>query len=215
MNVHESFAERYASLPEADLYRLSHSVESLVPEAREALRLEMGRRSLAMEAVDRTAQPVSKMDSVEDASVGDIVSVFVGVIFLAGIVLTALVVVGLIFSVGPAYKPLDKTGWISHDHDTPVWIQGNWMIGEYRVCELAESSASAEKTPAKVPSLFCGKTDHGYVDWMVEGYIHHSAGPGVFHVLPVTYWGRIDRQDVATSWRCQRNERSLTCKALN
>ena len=107
---------------------------------------------------------------------------------------------------------LDKTGWISHDHDTPVWIQGNWMAGEYRECELAPSKAA----PAKVPTLFCSnKTDNGFVVWMVEGDEHPNAGLEVFHVLPITYWGRIDRQDVVTSWRCQRNESSLTCKAVN
>lgn len=113
---------------------------------------------------------------------------------------------------GSIYESLDQTGWMSHDHDTPAWIQGNWIVGEYRVCVLESNPPRA--TP--VSSLFCGnKNDDGYVDWLVERDDHPNAGPGIFHVLPVTYWGRIDRQDVNTSWRCQRNESALTCKALN
>ena len=64
MNARDSFAERYAAMPEVELERLSLDVESLVPDAREALRQEMERRSLAVESVEWTAQPVSKMDTV-------------------------------------------------------------------------------------------------------------------------------------------------------
>ena len=53
----EDYTQLYSLSPDEDLSRLSLEVESLVPEAREALRLEMERRSLPVEAIDWTAQP--------------------------------------------------------------------------------------------------------------------------------------------------------------
>lgn len=39
---------------------------------------------------------------------------------------------------------------------------------------------------------------------------------GVFHVLPVHYFGRLQRTDKwLDDWRCQRNAQSLTCRALD
>jgi hypothetical protein len=65
MNARDSFAERYAAMPEFELERLSLDVESLVPQAREALRQEMERRSLVVESIDWAAQqPTPKMDKV-------------------------------------------------------------------------------------------------------------------------------------------------------
>lgn len=34
------------------------------------------------------------------------------------------------------YQSLDEAGWISHHYNTPVWIAGDWMVGEYRYCEM-------------------------------------------------------------------------------
>jgi len=44
------------------------------------------------------------------------------------------------------YGPLDRNGWIPHSHDTPVWIQGDWSVGEYRNCQMLVSASR----------LFCG-----------------------------------------------------------
>jgi hypothetical protein len=57
-----SFVEHYASLPQEDLHRLSLDVQSLTPQAREALRQEMRRRQISTEAVDWTAQPEQVSD---------------------------------------------------------------------------------------------------------------------------------------------------------
>jgi hypothetical protein len=53
----EDYVRHYSLSSDEDLSRLSLDVQSLVPEAREALRLEMERRSLPVEAIDWTAQP--------------------------------------------------------------------------------------------------------------------------------------------------------------
>ena len=60
----EDYVRHYSLSSDEDLSRLSLDVQSLVPEAREALRLEMERRSLPVEAIDWTVQPVFKMDTV-------------------------------------------------------------------------------------------------------------------------------------------------------
>jgi hypothetical protein len=43
----------------------------------------------------------------------------------------------ILFWIGnAAYQSLNNEGWIPHTHDTPVWIDGDWIIGEYRECEM-------------------------------------------------------------------------------
>src|SRR5260370_37855147 len=64
MNARDSFAERYAAMHEVELERLSLDVESLVPDARAARRQEMEWRSLAVESLEWTPRPVSKMGTV-------------------------------------------------------------------------------------------------------------------------------------------------------
>jgi hypothetical protein len=54
----EDYAKRPSLSSDQDLSRLSADVESLVPEAREALRLELERRNIPVESIDWTAQPV-------------------------------------------------------------------------------------------------------------------------------------------------------------
>jgi hypothetical protein len=130
---------------------------------------------------------------------------------------------------------LDSIGWATHDHDTPVWIHGDWMVGEYRDCGMRTTTPFAgivqsQEARAELPRLFCGK------NWAAEGVaefetampdpdaaVNAILGKGdwgaldnSFHILPVIYHGQIDRPDaVFVSWRCQRLSESLVCKALN
>jgi hypothetical protein len=153
-----------------------------------------------------------------------------------------LFVVGFIAAlVVNGYQSLDNSGWIVHNHDTPVWIEGDWMVGEYRECEMMTTTpppgvAQSPEVRAELPRLFCGKRDeHGALS--VTAFVHEflndpqgltDAGDALgsggdwsefdskFHVLPVDYHGRIDRPDEPfVSWRCQRLSGSLECKALN
>ncbi len=133
------------------------------------------------------------------------------------------------------YEWLDTRGWIEHSHDTPVWISGDWIVGEYRDCGMLTTTPPigvvlSPMVRAELPRLFCGKkwesvgieefqlampsyTDATNAIWNGDDW---SEFDGNFHVLPVRYFGRIDRPDaVFVSWRCQRQSESLTCKALN
>lgn len=122
------------------------------------------------------------------------------------------------------------------DHDTPIWIQGDWLVGEYRVCQMrTKRQLASPESSAKLPRLFCGQDSSGVVDFL------HVTNPALqqtaiapesvfavsmtsdaldsyFHVLPVKYVGSMFdyvREDKwITSWRCQRLNESLECKAV-
>jgi hypothetical protein len=132
----------------------------------------------------------------------------------------------------------DRKGWIDHDHDTPVWIQGEWLVGEYRDCQMRTKTVSKENKNLdsldKLPRLFCAADANGLFDFQreTEPPTHEVETPPLgsmyfvsvtaseldhnFHVLPVRYSGRIDRKDKwVISWHCQRRSESLECKALD
>ena len=129
------------------------------------------------------------------------------------------------------YRLLDDSGWIEHDHDTPVWIKGKWLASEYRVCQMPLLRGHQLPDSAH---LICGQADGEGLQYGEDACaIHfgssltdhefHALWAGNwsdverhFHILPVHYWGRISRSDrLVLSWRCQRNSESLTCKALD
>ena len=129
-----------------------------------------------------------------------------------------------IWAVG-LYKSLDNSGWIAHNHDTPVWIQGDWLVGEYRECDMQTTTTvfegshyNAEELKT-LPRLFCGRAANGFFEWSETKTgtdVSWQTISGDFHTLPVSYFGRLERPDKwRVSWRCQRNSNSLTCKALN
>jgi hypothetical protein len=108
----------------------------------------------------------------------------------------------LIFvSVGAyAWKILDRHGWVTHIQNTSVLIKGDWLQGEFRTCDGTLDGSG------KQIALDCGKTE------------------GTEHVMPVNYWGRIERPEKTGSglsglnlvtWNCQRNSDSVTCWAID
>jgi hypothetical protein len=123
------------------------------------------------------------------------------------------------------YMSANQEGYIPHSHDTPVWIQGDWLVGEYRECNMLTTTPVVEgehyssEALAHLPRLFCNSSTDGYWKYAsaFEGTdTSWAAVSKDFHILPVKYFGRLDRPDKwLVSWRCQRNSDSLTCKALN
>lgn len=128
------------------------------------------------------------------------------------------------------YRVLDDLGWIEHDHDTPVWIKGEWLAAEYRVCQmpllpgqqLPDSAhllcgqgegENVQDKDAWSPDFIGSVPDHEFWGLMAGKWL---AVETHFHVMPVNYWGRIDRSDQRMFlWRCQRKNNSLTCEALD
>ena len=145
------------------------------------------------------------------------------------------ILVGLIYG---GYNWLDQAGWITHSHDTPVWIAGDWLVGEYRDCDMRTKTVPADNKGLdsldKLPRLFCGEDSNGLFDFQrtidVPSREVQVPAPGSiyligvtaseldndFHVMPVRYSGHIDRTDKwVIHWRCQRGSASLTCNALD
>ena len=158
--------------------------------------------------------------------------------FVSWVVLAAFCV-GVIFVTDRVVDYLQER----HDHDTPVWIQGDWLVGEYRDCQMRTKTVPENDKnidyPDRLPRLFCGEDRNGVFDFQRESGLLSLLLPPAdakppqegamyfvtvtsdeldhyFHVMPVRYFGRIDRTDKwVISWRCQRLSESLTCKALD
>ena len=80
----------------------------------------------------------------------------------------ALLVVGSLIG----YQSLDKAGWLVHNHDTPVWIQGDWLVGEYRDCQMRTPTVPAQKKELdsldSLPRLLCGEDANGLFNFQRE-----------------------------------------------
>ena len=128
----------------------------------------------------------------------------------------------------------DRAGYIAHDHSTPVWIQGNWIVGEYRECQMRTKTVPEHDKHLdsldKLPRLLCGEDADGLFDFERESSglptldtpppqllsVTADSLNGYFHVISVHYFGRIDRTDkLVVFWHCLRKSKSLECKAWN
>jgi hypothetical protein len=106
---------------------------------------------------------------------------------------------------------IDDAGRVPHNHDTPVVIRHEWLVGEYRKCMMVTTTPPVQDMKysaaqlSELPKLYC--TDD-ILDTVTPREDIRA------HLLPVKYWGRIDRPDSwLIEWRCQRKEESLLCWA--
>lgn len=136
--------------------------------------------------------------------------------------------VGSPFWLGWAYSSADGSGWAPHSHDTPVWIGGDWMTGEYRICDMPGnlwgripksahllcSSGDPRAAQGVMPSEFHDELSSQEIEQLNNG--SWAGLESHFHVLSIKYWGRIDRRDrYIFVWRCQRISNGLVCYAIN
>jgi hypothetical protein len=137
---------------------------------------------------------------------------------LAGVLFIVLIVLLM-------WRLADDFGYVPHEHDTPVWIRGDWMVGEYRDCNMLTTTPvmegqhySADEL-SHLPRLYCAEVSDGF--WNYAGAFEgtDTGWPKVskdFHMLPVRYFGRLERPEKwLVSWRCQRLSASLKCKAID
>lgn len=128
------------------------------------------------------------------------------------------------------YQFADGKDRVMHNRSTPVWVQGDWRVGEYRNCDM----------PLGTTRLFCGKSplngsgmatfpesvsDGDLSAAVVAAYnretpTNWSALDRYFKVLPVRFYGRLQRPERnqlmgTLSWRCQRNTKRLLCEPLD
>jgi hypothetical protein len=69
------------------------------------------------------------------------------------------------------YEGFVSMGWITPSHDTPVWIQGDWMVGEYRDCGMLTTTPPqgvtlSPQVRAQLPRLFCGEPTESAADFV-------------------------------------------------
>ena len=131
---------------------------------------------------------------------------------------------------GAVENSLDSAGWLEHSHDTPVWIEGDWLDGEFRVCAMLPGKTissfrllcghSGYKYPADsrawLSDILPAIQTHDPARIMDSFWKDWTSAESIFHVLPVKYWGRIDhRYPEISSWRCQRKSGEMECRAIN
>jgi hypothetical protein len=121
--------------------------------------------------------------------------------------LAACVICPLVFS--PDDNPFD--GWIPHTENVDLYMQGEWLDGETRVCMGVQTYLPLDH-PLGIKALYC-PSDY-------EGKTPHN--------VPVKFWGKTLRHDVTLldeqlvdkgllhkfEWRCVRSDR-FTCWPLN
>jgi hypothetical protein len=106
---------------------------------------------------------------------------------------------------------VDSAGFLQHSRVTPVRLDYDWMVGEYRQC-----TANAGYLGGEIDMLDCHVDEQ--TGWQAT----------TVHQLPVHFWGRVVRVDhVHTifdpdqaasadwTWRCEREATALKCWALN
>ncbi|MBZ5531305.1 MAG: hypothetical protein LAO20_07735 [Acidobacteriia bacterium] len=119
-----------------------------------------------------------------------------------------LILLVLLVARGP--QELDDAGWIPHKLQTDVMLNGDWMLGESRVCDALAFNVVAPR----INELECVVGDPD-----VTQVSRHS--------FPVKYWGKVKRPKIFSGpypsgyhqlkweWRCQRQAARLVCWALN
>lgn len=101
-----------------------------------------------------------------------------------------------------AYSAANSAGWVSHDKTVDIYMKGDWLVGENRVCSGIQ--ARQPDDTYLMSALFC------------PGDAPAEQG----HNLSVTFWGKISRPDAVNAgrlltWKCTRNGVGFTCKALD
>lgn len=102
------------------------------------------------------------------------------------------------------YSWLNDAGYVPHTATVDVYIKGDWLNGENRVCDSIPKGAG-NSDPAMIDALFCPEQIIGE--------------PPPAHNMDVHFWGKVSRPDAfavkALSWRCTRTSDGFTCYALD
>ena len=99
------------------------------------------------------------------------------------------IALAFVIAIGVAlYDAADKDGWIPHTRTLSVWMQHDWLVGEFKTCSLEGT--------AKVPVLSC------------------EANNGAYHDMSVEFHGSLEPLEAGkeSRWNCQRKSESVSCK---
>lgn len=114
-------------------------------------------------------------------------------------------------------KEIDRSGYLPHWHRVDVYIKGDWLDGEDRVCSGIQDQP--ENGPSKqLSDLHCPAQPDGPFANSFDASQYST------HNLPVLFWGRISRPGISYadelsgarfSWNCTRSDYRFVCRARN
>jgi hypothetical protein len=105
------------------------------------------------------------------------------------------------------YQWSDSAGYVTHSRTVDVYMKGEWLVGENRVCTVIPDYENPGAA-AVVHALNCSPED---------------MSPTI-HNLNIKFWGRLTRPDIRNeavvtsgrfTWRCTRDNDGFTCYAIN
>jgi hypothetical protein len=106
------------------------------------------------------------------------------------------------------YHALDDAGWIPHTRTVDVYMKGEWLQGENRVC-IGVPNWNIPNPHVELATLNC---------------VPEALNELQPHNLNVRFWGKIDRPDLVRNqimigadfrWRCTHESESFVCRAIN
>jgi hypothetical protein len=114
----------------------------------------------------------------------------------------AMLIAILVGGVFLAYSVLDNAGLMTHSKAVDVYMKGDWLVGENRVCSGVQMPN--DKKTYEMDALFCPS----------------DAPAEQGHNISIRFWGRISRPDAVRAerlltWQCTRSSDGFTCKALD
>ena len=125
-----------------------------------------------------------------------------------GIIVKFCVVVFVVFALPfGLYSWMDESGSIPHMATVDVFMEGDWIVGENRVCLGMHDAPPPHE--GQITTLTCPETSDA------------SSKP---HNVTVKFWGRIVRENSNISqpvlgtmrhWKCRRDADGYTCWALD
>ncbi len=109
-----------------------------------------------------------------------------------------LVVVTIATFVGLGYNWLDGEGLTSHQEESTITAQGNWLVGESKYCSSFPLASPIE-----------GKKT-GYA----LSYLGCDDGPA--HRIKIRFWGREEQPEYGSvNWKCTREDAGFVCEELS
>jgi hypothetical protein len=103
------------------------------------------------------------------------------------------------------YNQLDLNGYIPHERTLFVYMTGNWLVGENRICELRQQHDAQGRPTGELIGLLCGSD--------LEQLEPHN--------MSITFKGVVDRKDmdgnerqIPDQWKCTRGSDNFTCEAM-
>jgi hypothetical protein len=93
---------------------------------------------------------------------------------------------------------VDSTGFASHQVQSTITAQSNWMVGESKNCTSSPLDADTAHAQGKQP---------GYA------FLGVQCDSGPAHNIAITFWGAENQPDNKVAyWNCTRSADSFICK---